>query len=357
MADAVDRDRPLRVLHLNDQTGWGGGELQTWLLARGLAELGVENRALVAAGGELERRLRALLPADRLRRLPRALWPAAALAVRQLAADCDVVHAHTGRAVPALAWAGGRLRVAHRRMSRLPSRWGLRRLGRVDLVICIAEAVRRGLAEAGLGAGGRPALVTVPSAVAPPHPPPRAVALEGCPVLGYLGHFNRIKGLDLLLEALPEVLRRHPGLVLHLVGEGAEEGRLRRQAEALGVASALRVHAWQRQPEAWLAGLGLYVQPSREEGLGTAALQAQALGVPVLATRAGGLPEAVRHGVTGWLVEAGSAAALRDGLLQALADEGRLRAWGEAGPARVEAEFSPAAMARRTLAAYRSLLP
>jgi glycosyltransferase involved in cell wall biosynthesis len=354
MAEPTPPRAPLRVLHLNDQTGWGGGENQTWLLIRELENLGVENRVLVAGGGELEERLRAVLPADRIQRLARPLWPLAGLAVARLRGLCDVAHAHTGRAVPALALAGDCLRVAHRRMSHPPSRGGLRRLARQDLVICISEAVRRGLA-ASMGSDARARLAVIRSAVEPPRNV-QAVMLPGEPAVGFLGHFNRLKGLDLLLDALPEVTGRHPRLVLHLVGEGPEEAELRSRAARLGLGGAVRFHPWQREPQNWLAALDLYLLPSREEGLGSSTLQAQALGIPVLATRAGGLPEAVAHGRTGWLVEADSAPALAAGLMHALADPARLAAWGAAGPAWVREEFSAGAMARQTLEAYREAM-
>lgn len=342
-----------RVLHVNDQAGWGGGEHQTWLLIRGLEALGVENHALVRQGGALAARLARLLPEARLHRLPGAAWPLLPGLAWRWSRGMDVVHAHTGRATLAFAGCRGALRVAHRRIPDRPSPGGLRRLDRADLVLCVSDLIRTRLESWGLGAGGRPRLLTLHSAADLPETSPRAVALAGNPALGFLGHFRRHKGLDLLLEALPAVLPRHPGLVLHLAGEGAEQTTLESLAAERGLAVQVVFHPLPADAAAWLAGLDLFVMPSREEGLGSVALLAQALGVPVLATTAGGIPEGVAHGRTGWLVEPGSAAALAEGLAQVLGDPARLGKWGATGPGWVEERFAPAALARRTLDAYQ----
>lgn len=347
-----------RILHINDQFRWGGGEAQTWLLIRELERLGSENHALVCTGGPLAARLAGVLPAERLHRLARPLWALLPLVLTtQGLRSCKVLHAHTGRATLAFQAlpATAVVKVAHRRIPDAPSAGGRQRLARADVVLCVSEEIRRRLAASGLGASGRPRLETVYSSAEALSLPATPLSLPGQPMLGYLGWFRRHKGLDLLLEALPAVRQRHPDLHLHLVGAGDEESALREQVHRLGLESCVSFHPFQDQPGPWLAALDLFILPSREEGLGSVALQAQALGVPVLGTRCGGLPEGVAHDRTGWLVEAESVPALSAGLCHALADPARLRAWGAAGPAWVEAGFSPAAMAKRTLAIYREL--
>ncbi len=344
----------LRVLHVNDQAGWGGGELQTFLLIQQLEAMGVENHALVRRGGMLDLRLGDLLPAPRRHSIPGALWTLAPLVLRGLRSRVDVVHAHTGRATQCLAWAGDRPTVAHRRIPDRPGPRGLRRLSGVELVLCVSREILRRLEALPWPNGRKPRLACVHSAAHLPETATSLLPLEGAPVLGFMGHFRHHKGLDLLLEALPTVLKAYPGLVLHLAGEGPEEARLKHLA--MGLASAVRFHPLPKEPAAFLGALDLFTMPSREEGLGSVALLSQALAVPVLATRAGGIPEGVRHGETGWLVEADNARALAEGLVHALADKERLHAWGAAGPAWIADNFSAASMARGTLRHYRELL-
>ncbi len=93
--------------------------------------------------------------------------------------------------------------------------------------------------------------------------------------------------------------------------------------------------------------------PSLGEGLGVSALQAMAHGIPVIASRVGGLPEIIDEGVTVWLVPPGNPAALAEGIERAAADRERLRLMGEKARERAKM-FSSTLMVERTEALYKS---
>jgi glycosyltransferase involved in cell wall biosynthesis len=92
------------------------------------------------------------------------------------------------------------------------------------------------------------------------------------------------------------------------------------------------------------------------EGLGIVLLQASAAGVPVVAARAGGIPEAIEDGLTGLLVPPGDSGALAEAVSELLSDPGRARAMGDAGQERVRNEFSVDRMVEEYLALYREVL-
>jgi glycosyltransferase involved in cell wall biosynthesis len=92
-----------------------------------------------------------------------------------------------------------------------------------------------------------------------------------------------------------------------------------------------------------LARADLVIMPSLDEPLGLAHLEALALGIPVAVSDAGGLPETVTHGETGWIWRGGDVAAWRWGLDYVLANPGRARTLAERGRAFVEAVFAPEA--------------
>ena len=107
---------------------------------------------------------------------------------------------------------------------------------------------------------------------------------------------------------------------------------------------------------AWYAAATLFVHPTLYEGSSLVTLEAMAHRRPVVATAAGGIPDKVEPGVTGWLAPPGDAPALAAALRSALANPRRLTAMGRAGRAVVEREFSWTAVTDRLLALYEEVL-
>jgi glycosyltransferase involved in cell wall biosynthesis len=162
-------------------------------------------------------------------------------------------------------------------------------------------------------------------------------------ILASVGRLVGWKGLRIIISVLPNI---SPDVCYLVVGAGPEEEALKAQALALGVAD--RVHFAGRVGHAELPGVlseaDLYVQPSvGEEAFGISVAEAMACGVPVLASRNGGLPEVVAEGETGWLAAPGDEGAWKIALIEALSDATRLRRMGEAARHRIQAKFTWAA--------------
>ncbi|MFA9445712.1 glycosyltransferase family 4 protein [Egicoccus sp. AB-alg6-2] len=182
------------------------------------------------------------------------------------------------------------------------------------------------------------------------------------PVVGCISRLVPRKGQDLLLATWPRVRARHPDAWLVIVGEGPLEPRLRQRVEALGGRAAGVVlagrAAWDDLPACY-AALDVFAMPCRTrlagtdvEGLGIVYLEAQACGVPAVAGRSGGAPEAVVDGVTGSVVDGRDGDALVAALDHWLADPAARRRAGRAGRAWVEQHWSWTAIAAR----FRGLL-
>jgi glycosyltransferase involved in cell wall biosynthesis len=193
--------------------------------------------------------------------------------------------------------------------------------------------------------------------ITPPAFAPRAVAERPCRV-AYLGRLEAYKRVDLLLRACAGLARRFPALELVLVGRGAERAALERLAGELGIADRVRFTGFVSDAErdAWVAGARVCVCPSVKEGWGITVIEANALGVPVVATDAPGLRDAVRDGETGVLVPDGSppefVARLERALAEMLADEARLGRLAE-GAAAWSRRFDWDDSARRMAEALR----
>lgn len=179
--------------------------------------------------------------------------------------------------------------------------------------------------------------------------------LGDAPVVVCVSRLVRRKGQDVLVEAWPLVLARHPGARLLLVGGGPDEDRLRRRVTAAGLAGSVVLTgpvAPASLPEHYRAG-DVFAMPCRTrrggldvEGLGMVFLEAAACGLPVVAGTSGGAPEAVQDGVTGHVVDPRSPAAVAAALTGLLDDHARSAAMGAAGRAWVEQRWSWATIGR-----------
>jgi glycosyltransferase involved in cell wall biosynthesis len=161
------------------------------------------------------------------------------------------------------------------------------------------------------------------------------------------------KGHAVLLDAIARLADVR--LRVLCAGGGSRAAALAARRDALGLGDRVVFLGPLDDVAGLLAAADVAVMPSLHEGLGVAALEAMAAGVPVVASRVGGLPELVGADAAGVLVPPGDAAALAAALRRLAADRGAARALGTAGRARVGARFTMAGMAAATLALYRRL--
>ena len=297
----------------------------------------------------------------RLRRLFRRIAP-------------DVIHFHTSRAHALGAWAalglGETVKVATRRMDYPLRRDPVTRFlyGKaLDRVVAISEAVRREVLRLGIPPERVP---LVPSGVDAARFAPlreageeerraarRALGLprEG-PWVGTAATHHPRKGLDVLLRAAALLEGRGRRFFLLLAGEGPAGEELRALSRELGLEGRVFFPGKVEPSERIYAALDVFCLPSRKEGLGVAALEAMASGLPVAASRAGGLAESVRDGETGILVPPGDPRALAEGLERLLSDGELRRRMGRAGARRVEERYTARAMGEGNLRIYREVL-
>jgi glycosyltransferase involved in cell wall biosynthesis len=140
-----------------------------------------------------------------------------------------------------------------------------------------------------------------------------------------VANLRAAKGYPDLLAAARLVADRHAPIRFVAAGQGPLEAELRARVEELGLGDRFRLLGYAPDAARLVAGADLFVLASRHEGLPLAVMEALALGVPVVATRVGGLPELVEDGVSGVLVEPGDAAALAAAILTLTDDATRAR--------------------------------
>jgi len=358
----------MKILHVESGRHLYGGAMQVLHLMDGLVRRGAHNLLACPRGSHIAERARASATvfelsmkgdvdvglAFRLRRLITREQP-------------DLVHIHSRRGAD--LWGGtaallaGVPCVLSRRVDNPEPRWlAAAKYPLYDHVVTISEGIRQVL----LAQGVAPAqLDCVRSAV---DPKPYLIDYDkagfraalglapGTLVAGIVAQLIPRKGHRHLLAALRDVLPRHPGLQVLIYGRGALEAELRTTIAEAGLARNVRLMGFVDNLPEVLGCLDLLVHPADLEGLGVSLLQASAARVPIVASRIGGIPEAVRDGANGILVEPGDVAGLA-AAMNRLLDDAPLRArMGEAGRALMLREFSVEAMCAGNLSVYRKVL-
>jgi glycosyltransferase involved in cell wall biosynthesis len=379
----------VKVLHLDISTEWRGGQQQVLYLTRGLEERGVVSVVATTQGSPLAQRLRRQdLPVLELPATP-IFAPKLGRALQHILADrtWHILHAHTAHAhtLGFLAFRVPPPRSFHRpsfvvarRVDFVPSRDPLTRLKYTNAgqtIVCVSEAIRRVLLAYGVAPDSLrvvPSGVQLPGTSQPGDPLPSELdpqrsqqerldlrAELGVPsdalLLGNIAQMVEHKGQRYLLEAMPIIRRAVPSAHLVILGNGELEKDLRRRAAQLSLDGSVTFAGFRPDAARYLPALDLFVLSSVEEGLGTSTLDAQAAGVPVVVTRAGGSPEAVLDGETGLLAEPADAEALASQAIVLLNDQPRRVRMGIAGRRHVADAFSADRTVDMTLAIYREL--
>jgi glycosyltransferase involved in cell wall biosynthesis len=369
----------LSIAGVDPERGFAGGETQVLGLTLELRRAGHRADLLCDPAGELWQRARAAGIACHPLRIRNSVDAAAGLKLRSYLARnrYDVVHFHTSRAHALAPWARGRAGVAvvTRRMDYAPNRffapWLFNRA--VDGVAAISPAVADALARSGVI---RDRIAIIPSGVDCDRfrPPTRAerdrariefgLAARDIAV-GTVGMIEERKGQRYLIEAM-EVLRDSgaagaadavgPRVRCFIAGAGPLAETLLAEIRAQELHESVRMMGMVGDPRSLLWALDIFAMPSLQEGLGVAALEAMACGLPVVASAAGGLVDSVQNGVTGIHVPAGDAQALANAIARLAAHAELRAAMGQAGRNRALADFAMEEMARGTLALYRACL-
>jgi glycosyltransferase involved in cell wall biosynthesis len=224
-----------------------------------------------------------------------------------------------------------------------------------SLVVCVCEAERRLAASVGPERRTRVVHNGVPDPEpAPVHPHVASLRARG-PVVGMVTLLRPGKGLETLVDAMPELLAAHPSVSVVVAGSGPDREQIEARARERGVSGALHLIGETAGPMPLLAGADVFLSASWAESFPYNVLEAMAAGLPVVATDVGGTAEAVADGVTGLVVPPRDARALASALADLLADPERRARLGAAGRRRVAERFTVEGMLAGTAAVYREL--
>lgn len=364
----------MKILHVEAGMNLYGGALQVYYLLSGLQHEACENilvcpqgsRIAEAARDKVSKTYAIPMRGDldlafifRLYRIIRQERP-------------DIVHLHSRRGADLLGgmaarWAsrttGCRVLLTRRVDNPEPRTWVNIKYRLYDHIVTISQGIRQVLLNEGLA----PDKVScVPSAVDQQRFSAHCERAwlqrefdlsDAARCIGMAAQFIERKGHRYLLEAIPAILEKHPTARFILLGKGPllEQVRVLVAASPI-LSSCVMLAGFRNDLERILPCLDVLVHPAEMEGLGVSLLQAAACGVPIVATRAGGIPEIVQHEYNGYLISPGAVSELAMAVNRLLADPQLARQLGQNGRQRVAEQFSLQSMVQGNWSIYHHML-
>jgi glycosyltransferase involved in cell wall biosynthesis len=357
----------MRVLFVDLEREWRGGQSQALLTIQGLRKNGREVELLAARDSPLSRRVATSgVPVREIARF--GLRARAASEIRRLITQghFDLVHLNEPHAVTSAWMAGvqGKLPLLFSRRIGFPlqKNWVSRRRYRaIERFLPNCNAVAQSLREAGI-AEERISVVNEGVDLAPPVTPEMRTnarkhwGVEGDEFLfGCTSVFVPEKGHRHLIEALPEVREKFPQARLLLAGDGRCRAGLESLTKALGQNEGVIFAGFVENIEQVYQALDGYVFPSEFEGTGTALQAAMGWGLPCISTARGGLNEVVENERTAIVVNP-DGKEFAGAMIRLIGDPGLRKKLGEAGRREIEERFSAEQMVKNTIRVYEDVL-
>jgi glycosyltransferase involved in cell wall biosynthesis len=365
-------DKNIPILHVDTEHGWRGGEAQVLLLCQGIRAHGFRPLLICQPGSALSKKAKAEnLPLREMRMRSEydlgAVWQLRQIIRGERAQIC---HAHTAHA-HSLLWLATMRTQAHLIVSR-----------RVDFAvarnfcsrqkyfnprvhfIAISTGVKNVLCGTGIPAER---VSVVPSGIdirkfdsivagssldirSEYHIPPTSR------IVGNVAHLADHKGHRYLIDAADIVIKALPDVTFLIVGEGEERRALEQQISRLGLQQKVFLVGFRENVASFLSAFDVFALSSYLEGLCTSLLDAMLMGVPVIATRTGGVPDIVQHDVNGLLVEPRNSQALADGILRLLREHELAQRLARNAKETVVINFASDGMVGKTIAVYTELV-
>jgi len=359
----------LTVLHTESSNGWGGQENRILKESLGLKKIGV--RVLIACqpGSMLaERGTEAGIEVKKIEmKSSISIFAIAALLKIIRNENINIVCTHSGKD-SMLGAIAGRLSnmkpvIVRTRHLALPITSKITYSLLPHKVVTVSEYVRRYLIEEkGIAADK---VVSIPTGIDIERFNPDVVSAvpreelgiaADAQIVGTVAILRRKKGHHILLDAIPMVLREFPKTVFLFAGDGPQRKNIEERISELGIGNNVKLIGLRNDIPEILKTIDLFVLPTLQEALGTSFIESMAMGKPVVGTKAGGVPEVVKDGISGILVEPENPAALAGAIISLLRNRERMRQMGDAGRKIVEENYSIDVMVKRLYDFYNFLV-
>jgi len=360
----------MKVLHIDTEKGWRGGQQQAVYLYQTMLKQGYDTLFVTPPGSGLHD----YLTENRLPVYPIPYWGEwdliHGLTLARLARKRDyrILHLHSGHALAWGLWAKlfypPLKLIAVRRVDfsirKHPFSFIKYRNPLVNSVVAISENIRQVLLSDGISAEK---IVTIHSGIdlkkysdseTPANFREKWSIPENSIIVGTISAFVGHKDYPTLLKAAARVIENSEKIYFLAVGEGRLLTDMKKLARDLKITSRFIFTGFQREVGQFLKSFDIFVISSKKEGLGTSVLDAQAAGLPVIGTAAGGIPEMIENGINGMLVEPQNPVKLASAILDLADNPQRCLNMGSKAKESVE-RFSIDNTVARNLSLYQEL--
>lgn len=359
----------MRILHTESSVGWGGQENRTLNELIGMRDRGHEMAVASRPGARILDRAAELGFPTYAIDMRGAIDLLAILKLRALMRrfKADIVNTHSGRdtqlaGMAARSILGRRPRIVRTRHLALPITSKFSYSVLPDHVVTVSQYVGNYLAEAGVPREG---ITTVSTGVdfacyerssAAGNLREELGLPAGALLIGTVAILRIKKGHNEILDAAPLVLQRFPDAHFVFAGDGPQTENLKRRIAAEGLGNRVHMLGLRRDVTNILSSLDVFVLPTHQEALGTAFIEAGAMGLPAVATNVDGVPEVVQDGTTGLLVAPNDGRAVGEAICSLLADPIYRQGMGANAAEFVRRKFSREVMAQGMEKLYQRLL-
>lgn len=360
----------IKVLHVLSDTNVGGAGRYIFNLLSNKEETSFEASVACPKGGKLEKELRnRSIKVFALEGGESSTNMSQIKSLRRIISQekFDIVHTHAsfaGRIAGKMAGAkvvmtrhsliSGRTSLIKRMITRLISRIF------TDKIIAISRAVKINLIESGVPAD----MITI---IYNGIDTTKFEGIKGTlrkelntapdiPIIGMVARLVPEKGYEYAINAFYRVLKDYPNALLVIIGSGSLEKSLKNMCSELGIENNVVFMGYRQDVENLMADFDLFVLSSVSEGLGLSLLEAMALGKPVVATITGGIPEVIKDGTNGLLVQPGNDVYLAENMVKILSDRDLARRLGDEAKKTVVEKFSSKTMIEKTEKVYQEVL-
>lgn len=358
----------MRVLHLDEQRGWRGGEQQASYLIRGLAERGHFVAVAGRANAEFVTRDHGVANLARVTGPfwgEWDLWTAWRLSKAVKSLDIDILHAHTSHthtlACLARKWAGRGKVVVTRRVDFVPksniiNHW---KYALPDRIACVSQCIADILHVFGVPEAK---LSVVNSAQDParfdvtPYTREELGLPEEVPLFGNVGAFVGHKDHATLIKAMAIAKETLPDAHLALVGDGELRSDIESRIAGAGLSESVTLLGYRNDVPRILPVFDAFVLSSREEGFGGVCAEAMFAGVPVVSTDAGGMIETVKPGITGLMVPKQNPDALAAAMVRIIQDRDLATELADRATGYVHQHLTAERMVEKYVALYEEVM-